>query len=148
MKKKITLPLTTTATFQNPDDPNILAEISRVMIEKADNKQGYAIVYDWESWPDEPGAGTLTEEQITELAKEHGQHWEDEYACWVGDKVYILDSPDYPAIIQSIDADRHEYTWISYDEDGEEYDEGDFCEDDLGSIVFEDEEEFKDALDE
>ena len=43
----------------------------------------------WESWPDEPGMGTLTDEEVAELIKEHGPHWEEEYSHWIGDKVYV-----------------------------------------------------------
>ena len=64
----------------------------------------------------------------------------------IGDKVYILGSPRYPALVQWVDPERREYDWISYDENGEEYDEGTFDEDDLGVTVFEDKSAFKEAL--
>lgn len=146
MKKTIRLPLTTAVTFENPEYPDCLAEISYAYISGADNEQGYEVTYNWEGWPDEPGMGTLTDEEVAELIKEHGPHWEEEYSHWIGDKVYVLDSPRYPAIIQGIDADRHGYDWTSYDEDGEEFDEGTFYEDDLGITVFDDKSSFKDAL--
>lgn len=146
MKKTIRLPLTPQATFVNPENPDWMAEISYVYISGADNEQGYDVTYNWESWPDEPGMGTLTDEEVAELIKEHGPHWEEEYSHWIGDKVYVLDSPSYPAIIQGIEAERHGYDWTSYDEDGEEYDEGTFYEEDLGVTVFDDKSSFKDAL--
>lgn len=146
MRKTIRLPLTTSVVFEHPEDPDALAEISCVYISGADNEQSYEVTYNWEGWPDEPGMGTLTEEEVSELIAKEGPHWEEEYSHWIGDRVYILDSPRYPAIIQGIEAERHEYDWTSYDEDGEEYDEGTFYEDDLGVAVFDDKALFKEAL--
>ena len=74
MKKTIKLPLTTSATFENPEYPDCLAEISCAYISGADNEQGYEVTYNWEGWPDEPGMGTLTDEEVAELIKEHGPH--------------------------------------------------------------------------
>lgn len=61
MKKTIRLPLTPSATFVNPENPDWMAEISYVYISGADNEQGYEFTYNWESWPGEPGMGTLTD---------------------------------------------------------------------------------------
>ena len=146
MRKTIRLPLTTSAVFQNPQYPDDLAEISYAYISGADNEQGYEVTYNWEGWSDGPGMGMLIDEEVAELVKEHGSHWEEEYSHWIGDKVYVLDSPRYPAVIQGIDADRHGYDWMSYDEDGEEFDEGTFYEDDLDITVFDDKSSFKEAL--
>lgn len=139
MKKTIKLPLATSAVFSN-------AEISHVWITPADNEQGYKATYSLLGLEAEQDFDTLSPEQVVELAKEYGPNWEEEYNMWIGDKVYVLDSPRYPGTIQEIEAIRHEYFWTSVDENGNDLDEGIFNKDDIGVTIFTDKTSFKEAL--
>lgn len=102
---------TISAVFEHPEDPDTLAEISCAYISGADNEQGYEVTYNWEGWPDEPGMGTLTEEEVSELIAKEGPHWEEEYSHWIGDKVYVLDTKKIRARnrISKRDDSRHSH---------------------------------------